>query len=159
MKKYLLVALIATLINIPNNVFGQTKVDTLSHDGELFEVVLVTAEELRVSSRANYFDLLKAGEVLALHPIPRSATASLWMRMVSGKNNIPKDEDRLRDIYYATHPLTSPSNVEHMLYIFDGNRTLMPIGHIDGSYRKPLSWLGGEKSSWLFLRAVHSPKP
>jgi len=158
MKKYLLVALVATLINTPSDVFGQTKVDTLSHDGELFEVVLVTAEELRVSSTANYFDLLKAGEVLALRPIPRLATADLWMRMASGKNQIPKDKELLRDIYYATHPFTMSTYAEHMLYIWDGNRTAVSIGPINSSYRIPI--LGfGKKSSWLFLKAVHEPKP
>jgi len=148
--------LFAMSLLVAHNAFSQINVvDTLHHEGEVFEVVIVTPEDLGISSQVNYFDLLKAGERLALRPIPRMATANLWMRMVSGENNIPKDG--LHRVYYVSQPMTSLVGLEEMLYIWDSNRHHIPIGKIDGTYRMPLSWFG--KSSWLFLRAIHSPKP
>lgn len=153
MKKYLLVALVATMINLPNTIFSQEVIGQVQHGGETFELVAVKIPELGIDTERNYFDLLKQAKMVNLIPIPRRVVFKINLDETA---LAPKVKNQPWTVFFGTEPFTGEE--ENKLYVKNGELREESIGTIDGSERYPLRWLEGRYATWIFLRAIH-PKP
>lgn len=153
MKKYILATMVATLVNLPNTMFGQEVIGKIQHEGETFELVALSLSDLHLTGEDRVADVLKMGRILSLRPFTEESRI-----VVERKTLEPFTRDG-RMIFFAREPFTRNNETLWLERFQSNGSSFVPIGDANRGAYATIKWFYRDGDVFLFLRAIHQPKP